>query len=211
LPNDNVGAEQKLLTNDLDKAVFTHYSDPFKTECVDAVLSQLTIGDDLTAEQHISIVNLLRKFADCFALSMGEVTVVPGATHKLNIPDGTTFRKKVNQRPLSPPQREYFNGVLNKMLDAGIIALIDHKDVKSCGATTLAKKAHDGGGLNIDELQHRVNDECITAGIEGFKDLPPWNHEQKNTDKMEAQTKWRVCQDFAELNKMTKVPPNATR
>ena len=93
------------------------------------------------------------------------------------------------------------------MLDAGIIAPIDHKDVKSCRVTTLPKKAHDGGGLNIDELQHRVNDECIAAGIEGFKDLPPQNHEQKNPDKIETQTKWQVCQDFADLNKVTKVPP----
>jgi hypothetical protein len=118
--------------------VFTHHSDPFKTEHVDTVLSEVTIGDDLTEEQHIGIVNLLHKFADCFALSMSEVTAVPGATHKLNIPDGTTFKKKVNQWPLRPPQREYFNGVLNKILDAGIIAPIDHRDVKACGATTLS-------------------------------------------------------------------------
>ena len=63
--NNNVGAEQKLLTNDLDKGVFTRHSDPFKTERVDAILSELTIGDDLTEEQHTSIVSLLREFADC--------------------------------------------------------------------------------------------------------------------------------------------------
>jgi hypothetical protein len=206
--NDNIGAEQKLLTNNLDKGVFTCHSDPFKTEHVDAILSELTIGDNLTEEQHISIVNLLCEFADCFALSMSEVTAVPGATHKLNIPNGTTFKNKVNQRPLSPLQREYFNGVLDKMLDAGIIAPIDHRDVKACGATTLAKKAHEGRGLNIEELQHRVNNECIAAGIEsGFVNLPPWNHKQKNTLETETQTKWRVCQDFAEINKVTKVPP----
>ena len=51
-------------------------SDPFKVERVDAVLAELTIGDDLTEEQCVSIVNLLREFADCFALSMSEVTVV---------------------------------------------------------------------------------------------------------------------------------------
>lgn len=96
-PNDNVGAEQKLLTNNLDKGVCTRHTDPFKAEHVDAMLSELTIGDDLTEEQHIGIVNLLREFVDCFALSMSEVTVVPGTTHKLNIPNGTTFRKKVNQ------------------------------------------------------------------------------------------------------------------
>ncbi|KAF8229648.1 hypothetical protein L208DRAFT_1052333, partial [Tricholoma matsutake] len=97
---------------------------------VDAVLSELTIGDDLTQEQCVSIENLLREFADCFALSMSEVTVVAGATHKLNVPEGTVFKTKVNQRPLSGPQKEYFNGVLDKMLEAGIIAPIDHNDVK---------------------------------------------------------------------------------
>jgi hypothetical protein len=57
--NDNVGAEQKLLTNDLDKGVFTRHSDPFKTERVDVILSEFTIGDNLTEEQHTSIVSLL--------------------------------------------------------------------------------------------------------------------------------------------------------
>ncbi|KAF8222572.1 hypothetical protein L208DRAFT_1016463, partial [Tricholoma matsutake] len=112
-----------------DKAVFTQQSDPFKLERVDAVLLELTIGDDLTQEQRVSIENLLREFADCFALSMSEVTVVAGATHKLNVPKGTVFKTKVNQRPLSGPQKEYFNGMLDKMLEAGIIAPIDHNDV----------------------------------------------------------------------------------
>src|SRR5882757_6973151 len=139
---------------------------------------------------------------------MSKVTVVPGATHKLNMPEGTKFRTKVNQRPLSGPQKEYFNGILDKMLEAGIIAPIDHNDVKCCGATTLAKKAHEGNGRTIEELQHRVNDECTMAGIpSAFKDLAPRDFEQHNTAQTEIQTKWRVCQDFAELNKVTKVPP----
>jgi hypothetical protein len=141
--------------------VFTQQSDPFKAERVDAVLSEPTIGDDLTEEQCVSIDNLLCEFADCFALSMSEVTVVAGATHKLNIPEGTTFKKKVNQHPLSRPQKEYFNGVLDKMLEAGTIAPINHSEVKCCGATTLAKKAHEGTGLNIEELQHQVNNKCM--------------------------------------------------
>jgi hypothetical protein len=150
----DTSTEQKILPGNLDKAVFTRQTDPFKVERVNAVLSELTIGDDLTEEQRVSIDNLLREFADCFALSMSEVTVVAGATHKLNIPEGTTFKKKVNQRPLSGPQKEYFNGMLDKMLEAGIIAPINHTEVKCCGTTTLAKKAHEGTGLNIEELQH---------------------------------------------------------
>ncbi|KAF8221060.1 hypothetical protein L208DRAFT_1072812, partial [Tricholoma matsutake] len=110
--------------------VFTRSSDQFEVERVNAVLSELTIGDDLTEKQCVSIDNLLHEFADCFALSMSEVTVVAGATHKLHIPNGTTFKKKVNQHPLSGPQKEYFNGVLDKLLEAGIIAPISHSVVK---------------------------------------------------------------------------------
>jgi hypothetical protein len=133
MQNTKPTTEQRTPTSNLNKAVFTRRSDPFKAERVDAVLSELTIGDDLTKEQWASIENLLCEFTDCFALSMSEVTVVAGATHKLNVADGTKFKKKVNQRPLSGPQKEYFNGVLDKMLEAGIIAPIDHNDVKCCG------------------------------------------------------------------------------
>jgi hypothetical protein len=80
------------------------------------------------------VVNIIREHADCFALSMSKVTVVPGATHKLNIPDGTTFKTKVNQRPLTGSQKEYFNSVLDKMLEAGIVAPINHKKKKTSNA-----------------------------------------------------------------------------
>ena len=141
-------------------------------------------------------------------LSMSEVTPVEGAAHKPNIPEGLTFCTKVNQHPLSIPQCEYFNGVINKMLGAGVIAPISHRDVKSCGATTLAKKAYDGEGLTIKELQHWVNDECITAGFpSAFEDLPPHlgSHVNGPTDDEILATKWCICQDFMDLNKVTQV------
>jgi hypothetical protein len=205
--DDNTGTEQKILSNDLDNTVFTRSSDPFKAERVDAVLAEVKIGDDLSDDQRTDVIQLIREFADCFALSMSEVTAVPGAMHKLNIPEGAKFKTKVNQRPLTSPQKEFFNEVLDKMLAAGIVAPIDHKDVKCCRATTLAKKAHEGNGAQIEELQHRLNDQCNTAGIPPtFRDLPP-RTDKPNTPPVEMQPKWRVCQDFAELNKVTKVPP----
>ena len=94
------------------------------------------------------------------------------------------------------------------MLEAGIITPINHSEVKCCGATALAKKAHKGTGLTIEELQHRVNDECVTAGIpSAFNGLPHKSPQQQDTAPEEAQTKWWVCQNFAELNKVTQVPP----
>jgi hypothetical protein len=206
--NVNEGTEQKILTNNFDKSLFTRKTKPFKDERVEAVLAEVTIGEDLDDKQRVSVVELIREFADCFALSLSEVTIVEGAAHKLNIPEGTTFKTKVHQRPLTGPQKEYFNGVLDKMLEAGIIEPIHHTNVKCCGATTLAKKAHEGDGLDIEELQHRLNEQCTETGRSiPFKDLPNRKMEQGSTLMEDKQAKWRVCQDFAELNRVTKVPP----
>jgi hypothetical protein len=40
-----------------------------------------------------------------------------------------------------------------------------------------------------------------------FENLPPQDSKQHDTIQAETQTKWQVCQDFVELNKVTKVPP----
>ena len=93
------------------------------------------------------------------------------------------------------------------MLAADIIRPIAHQDVKCCAATTLAKKAHEGGGLMLDILKHRINDECIAAGYpSAFEHLPPKEEPNLDTKPPSLQNKWRVCQDFAELNQVTKVP-----
>ncbi|KDR76750.1 hypothetical protein GALMADRAFT_67177, partial [Galerina marginata CBS 339.88] len=119
-----------MLAKTFEPNILTRRTEPFLPARVDAVMEEITIGNDLSPEERGKVEGVLREFADCFALSMSEVTPVEGAAHKLNIPEGSTFRTKVNQRPLSVPQREYFNGVIDKMLDAGIIAPISHRDVK---------------------------------------------------------------------------------
>lgn len=93
------------------------------------------------------------------------------------------------------------------MLKADIIEPIAHQDVKCCGVTTLVKRTHEGAGLMLEELQHRVNDKCITAGFpSAFENLLSQGMLDR-TDPKPKQNKWRVCQDFAELNRVTKVPP----
>ena len=117
------------------------------------------------------------------------------------------FKTKVNQRPQSQPQKEFYYKVIDNMLKADIIEPIAHQDVKCCGATTLAKKAHEGAGLTLNELQHRVNEECVEAGFpSAFENLQPREVADRN-NPTPGQEKWRVCQDFAELNRVTKVPP----
>ena len=187
--------------------ILTRKTDPHNPEHVAVILDEITIGQDLTPDQVEAVRSLISEFAECFALSMSEVTTVEGAAHRLDIPRDMIFRTKVNQRPQSPPQKEFFNGVINKMLAAGIIHPIDHQDVKCCGATTLAKKAHEGNGQNLDTLKHRVNNECVDVGFpSAFQEFPPIEEVEQNV-VTPTQTKWRFCQDFAKLNRVTKVPP----
>jgi len=71
----------------------------------------------------------------------------------------------------------------------------------------LTQKAHQGGGLTCDELMHRVNDQCIAAGIAGKLNLPPQPTAEDSYEPPMGPLKWRVCQNFSELNKVTTVPP----
>jgi hypothetical protein len=202
------GIEQPDITKVFEPTVLTRKTDPHNPQRVKAVLEEITIGQDLTPTQRERVREMLADYAQCFALSMSEVTPVEGAAHRLDIPRDKQFRTKVNQRPQSPPQREFFNGVLDKMLAAGIVRPINHQDVKCCGATTLAKKAHEGSGLTLNTLKHRTNEECVEAGFpSAFQDLPPLEETDQKPDTPQIQNKWRVCQDFAELNQVTKVPP----
>ena len=92
------------------------------------------------------------------------------------------------------------------MLQAGVIEACKPEDVKYISATTLAQKAHQGKGLSLEELQHRVNNECITHGMEPKFDLPPRTLPTPD-DTTSDEPKWRICQNFAQVKKITKVAP----
>ncbi|KAJ7126666.1 hypothetical protein C8R46DRAFT_1237350 [Mycena filopes] len=160
------GFEQPEAAGGVDKTLFTRKTNPRNARRMAEVKRRITVGKDLSQAEREQVDALLDEFVNVFGLSMSEVYAVPGAEHKLNIPAGSTFKSKVNQRPLSPPQRVFFNKVLDEMLEAEVIRPINPADVKCCGATTLAQKAHNGGGLSIEELQRRVDDQCIASGFE---------------------------------------------
>ena len=201
------GTAQPEVDINADTSIFTRKTTPFKPARVDAVAAAVRIGTDLSPAETTIVQDLIREYADCFALSMGEVHNVPGAVHKIDIPKGKTFNTKVHQRPLTPPQRTYFNSVLDQMLEAGIIIPIAADKVKCVSPTTLAQKTHQGGGLTLDELKHRVNDQCIAAGILGEFNLPPRPAMENSHEVPAGPPKWRICQNYSELNKVTTVPP----
>lgn len=152
--NPDPGTAQPEIDVGVDTSVFTQKSYPFKTAHIDAVVAAIHIGNDLSMEETKIVHDLIREYVDCFVLSMGEVHHVPGAVHRINIPEGKIFNTKVHQCPLTLPQRTYFNSVLDQMLDAGVIVPIAANKVKCVSPTTLVQKAHQGGGLMLDEIKH---------------------------------------------------------
>jgi hypothetical protein len=93
----NTNDVHHVTTADTNGNIYTRYTDPFKQEHVTQVLSEVTIGPDITPEEHRGVRDLIAGFADCFALAMSEVNTVPGAVHKLNILPETKFHTRIGQ------------------------------------------------------------------------------------------------------------------
>lgn len=202
------GTEQPDIEPGGDTSLLTRQTDPFKPERVSKIVELVEIGDDVDKKEKAIIQEIIAKYADIFALSISEVTPVKGAVHTLNVPKGKTFGRKIHQRPLKALEREYFFPRLDEMEACGVIRKIDPADVKCCSPTTLAQKAHSSGGLTLLEIQHRLNDACDAEGIpREFPDLPQREPAAASTTKEEKTAKYRICQNFGELNKVTQVAP----
>ena len=222
VPNDTIHEPPEIHTNDTifpvnvtttkkeQDPVLTREHDPYKPERVARILQEVTIGPDVTEDQRTTIHELLKEYADCFALSIKEVNAIPGAVHKLNIPEGATFRTKIPPRSYNPDQRAFVNAKVDEMLEAGIIRPIHPSEVRFVAQTVLAQKAHDGEGLSIEELKYKVNKQCLDQGLPNEFDLPPMpepNLDHALAAKRSTPIKWRMCQDFGGINKVTEVAP----
>jgi len=80
-------------------------------------------------------------------------------------------------------------------------------EVRCVTPSVLAQKAHEGTGLSLDELQHKVNDECVKYGLPTVFNLPPRPLPSYNASATMPPKKWRLCQDFGEINKVTVIAP----
>jgi len=167
------GTAQPDVISDLDRSIFTRATDAFKPERVQKILDLITVGDDLTKSERKSVEALIVEFADCFAISVSEVKAVKNGEHKLNIKPGTKFSTKVSNRPFAPPQKAYFNKVLDELLEAQVIRPIAAEDVKCCSPVTIPQKAHTNEGLTLNELLHRLDEQCTAAGKPPAENLPP--------------------------------------
>ncbi|KAJ6571987.1 hypothetical protein B0H19DRAFT_1255915 [Mycena capillaripes] len=187
-----------------EESIFTQATEPFNPRRVAKILEAVTIGPDLTDEQRAEVRDIVVEYADIFALGVSEVFPVAGAVYAPKIPMEKKFGTKVHQRPLTRPQAEYLHEQVEVLQRAGIIRPIHPRDVKCVSPIKLAEKEHDGGGLTHDELKHTLNDECVRAGLPAVYDLPPKPAGVPQPPVAKAQ-KWRICQNFYELNKLLKV------
>ena len=190
-----------------DNNLYTRFTEPRKKERVDEILRQVQIGPDLTEEERTRVLEFIKEWADVFALSVSEVKQVDNAVHHLDIPPETKFSTKIGQKPLTPPQRKYLYESIDTMLKADIIEQCLPDQVKCVSPTTLAQKVHSSPGLHLEELQHRVNDACITHGYESNFNLPPRSLPTPNDELDKNEPKWRICQNFAQINKVMKIAP----
>lgn len=201
------GTEVAVDNPDADRSLFTRKDKPFAPARVAEIVRLVKLGDDLTPEQRREVTNLIASYADIFALSISEVFPVKGSVHTLEVPADAKFSRRVNQRPLTPPQRQYLHEKIDEMLAAGVIEQCEPGQVKCVSPTTLAQKAHQGAGLTLEELQHRVNDQCVANSFNPHFQMPPRTEPTPNDEAEKSTPKWRICQNFAEVNKITQVAP----
>jgi len=190
-----------------EDAIYTHQTEPFLPARVVKILELVEIGKDVTNAQCQEVKCLIVEYADCFALSLSEVNLVPGMVHKLDIPESATFHTKIPQRSFNPDQRTFMAAKVQEMLKGGIIRPMHPGEVRCVAPSVLAQKAHKNTGLSLDELKHKVNDECINYGLPAAFDLPPCPPPSDDYSVPIPPKKWCLCQDFGEINKVTTIAP----
>ncbi|KAJ7701788.1 hypothetical protein B0H17DRAFT_1195009 [Mycena rosella] len=191
-------------TPDPAPSIFTRDTDPFKPERVAQILKDVRVGADLSAEERVQVEDLIKEFADVFALSVGEVCIAEGAVYAPKIPVDMQFPLRVNQRPFTKPQAVYVNKQVDELVAAGILRPIHPQDVKCLNPIHLVEKDQ-SSGMTYNELLHEVNDQCVRAGLPSAMDLPP--RDPPRPLQPQGAPKWRICGTFPELNKLLNVPP----
>ena len=76
----------------------------------------------------------------------------------------------------------------------------------------LTQKAHDANkGMTLEDLQQELNRQCAEANVpQPFQNQKTDSHKQEQVTVVQPinePPKWRVTQNFAELNKVMQIPP----
>ncbi|KAF8212591.1 hypothetical protein K438DRAFT_1566182, partial [Mycena galopus ATCC 62051] len=83
-------------------------TNPNGAERLDRILAKIDISDAVTPEQRGHVVEVLRRYGDCYAEEVKEVLPVNFVTHKLHVEPNTQLPTKVAQPPLTEPQKIWY-------------------------------------------------------------------------------------------------------
>jgi len=205
-PNSVLPAAKAPDTS-LEDAIFMRHTEPFLPACVAKILELIQIGEDITVAEREEVSRLIAEFADCFALSLSKVNLIPRAVHKLKVPEDSTFRMKILQHLFNPDQKAFMEAKVNDMLKAGVICPMHPGEVKCVAPSVLAHKAHENTGLSSNELKHKANNKCIKYGLPAAFDLPLRPPPSEDKPTATSPKKWHLCQDFGEINKLMPIAP----
>ena len=189
--------------------------DPHSEERVDEILSKVEIGPDLNDEQRDQVKDLIREFADVFALSMSEVLTVDWHQHHLDIDPDVKLPKRMSQRPITENQKEWYYKMLDEMEASSVIQKVPGEFIKCLNSTNLAPKEAGKTGATKVEILRKVNAECIKNDLPPFWEeaiLPGESNEAlldavEGIAPNEVKSKWRICHAFMALNRATQIPP----
>jgi len=202
----------QTYTTELSKEsenTFTQQTELFKSQRVEYILKSIKMGDDITWEERMKVEALVAEYANVFACSLSEVLLIPGTRVNLNVPADAKLSTSIKQCPLSLPQKQYMHAWTKQMLDANMTEKADFMQIKHVTPTVLTQKTHDATkSMTLEDLQAEVNRQCQTAGITApFNITHPLTSMETEKNMITGPPKWRVMQNFAELNKVTQVPP----
>ncbi|QRV79934.1 Retrovirus-related Pol polyprotein from transposon [Ceratobasidium sp. AG-Ba] len=178
-------------------------SDPFAPSRVAIILNSVTIGPDLSDSERAAAKSLVAEFADIFARDLTEVLPVSTHSHKLNISEGTLFRKRVPQRPLTQAQKAWLYPTLDQMEAAHIIKRVPNTFPAAVSPTNVVPKPGGSNEPSLEYIQALANKACVEAGLPAaFPNLttPPEPLPTK-------EQKFRLVHNFGEVNDVTKIPP----
>ncbi|QRV90331.1 Retrovirus-related Pol polyprotein from transposon opus [Ceratobasidium sp. AG-Ba] len=178
-------------------------SNPFAPDRVAAILSKVTIGTDLTEDQIGQVKNLIAEYADIFANNLSEVLPVKTHAHRLDIPEGAKFRKRVPQKPLSQAQKDWLYPTLEQMEAANIIKRVPNTYPLAVSPTNVVPKPGGASEPSLEYLQYLANKACEEAGIPtpypAVQTAPP--------PPAPKESRFRLVHNFSEVNDLTKIPP----
>jgi hypothetical protein len=169
------------------------------------IRSRITIGSDLEPVQRKQVERLITDFEDVFAIDLADIRACTHTTHNLTVDPSIDLMKKNFGRPLSHPELVAAKEQVDALIKAGIIETTIPEDVKCCSPTVMALKKGKVTELDGAELERLAKQALFEAGL--APEAPPPKEAKERDPPPHMKIKYRLCHNFTQLNKATKVLP----